>query len=169
MNLPPYPVFPTLIADDIILRHVLQKDVNDLTEITLYEGQQAQTEKEAKFMLDKIELDYLNGICIHWVIANKSDDLIMGTCGYYRGLRNGKGELGCNLKLAFRGRGFMTSAIQCAIDFGIEIMELHKIIAITTRQNLKAISVLQRLQFIQTLELDNSGMFFELGREQMRR
>jgi ribosomal-protein-alanine N-acetyltransferase len=94
--------------------------------------------------------------------VENSTGKIAGTCGYYRGFENATGELGCVLLPQFRGQGFMTMAMQLAIDFGLNNMGLQRIWAITTKQNSQAISLLERLQFIKTTEIGDDEIEYEL-------
>lgn len=155
MNLPPYQKFPELISDTIVLRNIQQDDIADLVEISFYNARPASTIEDAAEMQNKINLDYQNGSSIHWGIADKKTDQIMGTLGYYRGFENGAGELGCVLKPEFRGKGLMTAAIQLAVEFGINEMGLAKIGAVTSKENAPAIQLLERLNFIKTKDLDD--------------
>ena len=49
----------------------------------------------------------------------------------------------------------MKSAIQLAIDYGFNGIGLKRIWAITTKENLKAIKLLQWLQFIKVADLED--------------
>ncbi len=158
MNLPPYSNFPELISDTLILREILSGDIESLIEISFYDARPAVTAKDAAEMQERINLDYQNGSSIHWGIADKKTNLIMGTVGYYRGFKNGAGELGCVLKPKFQGKGFMTEAMNLAIDFGIKDMELKNIEAITSKDNQPAIQLLERLNFIKTKDLDDDEL-----------
>ena len=92
---------------------------------------------------------------------NRTTNKIMGTCGYYRGLETGTGELGCILLPMFRGQGIMTNAMKLAIDFGLNKIELNRIIAITSRKNQSAIKLLDRLNFIKVDDSLNEEIKFE--------
>ena len=147
MYLPPYPVFPTIFSERIMLREVTPADLDDILEISVYDGKPAASTAEALEMLQRIEQDYLNGETVHWGIADKVSNVMMGTCGYYRGFQAETGELGCVLRPAFRGKGIMTEAMQAAIDFGFRQIGLKQIIASTSQHNIKAVAVLERLFF----------------------
>lgn len=153
MNLPPYATFPTLISPTIILRAVQTGDLQDLMEISFYDAKPAQTVEEAAEMQDKINLDYQQGASIHWCMVDPKSHQIVGTLGYYRGLDQGVGELGCVLKPAFRGQGFMTRAMKLAIEFGLKEIGLSTIKAITSTETHGAIKLLERLGFVQTGEV----------------
>jgi ribosomal-protein-alanine N-acetyltransferase len=152
MQMPPYDIFPTLHSSRIILREITPSDLEDILEISVYDGKRASDTAAALEILQRIEQDYQNSDCVHWGIADKSSDVIMGSCGYYRGLQGGTGELGCVLRPAYKGKGFMTEAMQAAIDFGWQQMKLQHIIAITSSQNVKALALLERLHFMQVTD-----------------
>ena len=147
MNKPPYESFPSVSDEKILLRQINPAEIKDIIEISFYDAKKASTVMEALQMLEKINQDYLNGESIHWGIIDKLTKKIVGTCGYYRGFNNGVGELGCVLLPQYQGVGFMTQAMQLAINFGINDIGLKKIIAITSPQNIKAMSLFDRLGF----------------------
>ena len=162
MNLPPYIAYPSLSDEKIALRQVLVSDIQDLIAISFYDSIQAQTVEEATEMQQKIDRDYTNGNSIHWGIIDKSTNKIIGTCGYYRGFENGIGELGCVLLPQFRAQGFMTAAMRLAIDFGLNTIRLERLKAITTKQNVKAIKLLERLHFTKISDLQDDEVEYDL-------
>lgn len=161
MTLPPYETFPEIVSDSIILRQIRPVEIKDILEISFYDAKQARTEQEALDMLNKINEDYQNGTSIHWGIVDKGSHTIVGTCGYYRGLADGTGELGCILRPAFRGQGFMTAAIERAVKFGLDTIGLNRIIAITTTDNEKAVKLLARLNFKKTTDLEDKEVEYQ--------
>ncbi|GGK88257.1 GNAT family N-acetyltransferase [Rufibacter glacialis] len=162
MNLPPYHTFPTIPGDRVTLRQILPSDIKDLIEISFYDAIQATTIEQAAEMQDKINQDYLDGNSIHWGIIVNETNTISGTCGYYRGLDRGEGELGCVMLPQFRGLGLMTEAMQLAIDFGLQDIGLKRVWAITTNQNDKAIKLLERLNFIKIADLEDNEIEYEV-------
>ena len=162
MNLPPYDIFPNISADRISLRQVMLSDMNNIVEISFYDSIPAKTVDEATAILEKINNDYLDGNSIHWGIVETATNKLVGTCGFYRGLNKSEGELGCVLLPPFRGQGFMTKAMELAIDFGLNEIGLKRIWAITTKENFKAIKLLERLQFIKIADLEDDEIEFEL-------
>ncbi|MES2592206.1 MAG: GNAT family protein [Bacteroidota bacterium] len=161
MKRPPYDKFPEIISDTIVLRQVETEDIKELIEISFYDSRPALTVEDATEMQNKINLDYKNGSSIHWGIADKRTNKIVGTLGFYRGFDKGIGELGCVLKAEFRGKGFMTSAMKLATEYGLNTIGLTKITAITTKQNSNAIKLLERLRFIKTKDLQEDEIEYE--------
>lgn len=162
MLLPPYTTFPIITGDKISLREILHSDIEDILEISYYNAIQATSLEEAKLMLAKINQDYMRGNSIHWGIADNETDKIIGTCGYYRGLDKGEGELGCVLLPAYRGKAVMTEAMKMAINFGKNSIRLTRITASTAKQNTKAIKLLERLNFVQVSNGGGDEIEFEL-------
>ncbi|OOG65685.1 GNAT family N-acetyltransferase [Flavobacterium sp. A45] len=162
MKLPPYSIFPIISGDKISLREIRTDDIEDLIEISFYNAIQATTFQQATEMQTKINKDYLEGNSIHWGIADNLTNKIVGTCGYYRGLNHGDGELGCVLLPQYRGKGFMTSAMLLAIDFGISTIGLKRVWAVTNKQNEKAIKLLENLKFIKIADLGDDEIEYEL-------
>ncbi|NCD71651.1 GNAT family N-acetyltransferase [Mucilaginibacter agri] len=149
---PPYPNFPVLTSEDIILRSVTAKDAVDIMDISFYDGIPAASPEEAIQMQERINEDYQQGNTIHWGIVDAQTSKLVGTCGYYRGFANYTGELGYVLKPAFYGKGYMTRALKLAIDFGLDTIGLQKIIAVAEKGNIKSKNVLKRLGFVEKLE-----------------
>lgn len=162
MRLPPYDKFPSITDDKILLRQIQLSDINDIIEISFYDSIQATTLTQAIEMQEKINMDYINGNSIHWGIADKLTNKIVGTCGYYRGLDKGEGELGCVLLPQYQGQGYMTFAMLLAIEFGINVIGLKRIWAITTKQNEKAIKLIEKLNFTKIADLDENKVEYEL-------
>ncbi len=161
MNKTPYLIFPTINSEKLLLRQVLKTDLKSIISISFYDGQPAKTEEEAAVMQTYIDKDYENGDSIHWVIVDKNIDVIVGTCGYYRGFVGGVGELGCVLKPEYRSKGYMTAALQLVIQYGFEIMLLKKITASTTKENIKAQQLLKRLNFLEEKNIDDETLLYE--------
>ena len=162
MKLPPYDKFPSISDDTIVLRQIQFSDIKDMIEISFYDSIQATTLTQAIEMQVQINVDYSNGNSIHWGIADKLTNKIVGTCGYYRGLDKGEGELGCVLLPQYRGQGYMTFAMLLAIEFGVNVIGLKRIWAITTKQNEKAIKLIEKLNFTKIADLDENKVEYEL-------
>ncbi|GET24560.1 GNAT family N-acetyltransferase [Prolixibacter sp. NT017] len=165
MNLPPYDTFPNISGDKVSLRQILPSDIHAIIDISFYDAVKASTTEEATEMQEKIENDYQEGNSIHWGIIDNASGHIVGTCGYYRGFYGGAGELGCVLLPQFRGQGFMTAALQLAINFGIEHMKLSRIWAATATENHSARKLFERLNFKEVRDTPDGEVELELVRE----
>ena len=161
MNLPPYPIFPNIIGDEISLRQIIDSDLNALIDISYYNAVQATTFEEALHMNAIINNDYNAGNSIHWGITLNNTNTIIGTCGFYRGFDNEAGELGCVLLPQYIGKGYMNSALKMIIHFGLNHIGLKRIWANTSNQNEKAIKLLSKLHFIKTVDLNDGDIEFQ--------
>lgn len=156
------PNYPIVKGDKVILKQIALSDLDDIMEICYYDGFLPSTQIETIETLEKIYKDYLNGEGIHWGIYDSQSMQIVGTCGYYRGFKNNAGELGCILLPDYYGKGYMTQALQQAIDYGKSNLKLKRIFAITNQDNKKAIELLHRLNFIEIQNLDDNCVEFDL-------
>jgi ribosomal-protein-alanine N-acetyltransferase len=163
MHQPPYTPFPTITGEKFSLRQITDADITQLLEISFYDGILATSVPEAIAMNSKINQDYLEGKSIHWGITDNLNGKLTGTCGYYRGFEKDEGELGCVLLPQFRGQGIMTTALKLGIDFGIHTMALQRIRAVTTRQNISANRLLERLNFVKVSELKDDAIEYQLS------
>ncbi|MES2779394.1 MAG: GNAT family N-acetyltransferase [Bacteroidota bacterium] len=159
MHLPPYEPFPALNGAHVSLRQITTADIPDIIEISYYDAIQAGSVEQAISMQEKINLDYVTGNSIHWGIVSNQTNRIAGTCGYYRGFKNGEGELGCVLLSQYSGKGLMTHAMQLAIDFGFNTVGLTRIYAVTSTTNHKAIALFSRLDFKQVAIVEDDVEF----------
>lgn len=160
--LPPYDLYPTVANETVRLRPIQGSDIAEVVEISFYDARPAQSIEQALEMQGRIDEDYARGDSIHWGIEDLGTGRLVGTCGYYRGFADATGELGCVLRPAFRGRGFMTQAMGLAIAFGRAQMGLARIIAVTTRDNRPAIRLLERLHFRRVSESTDGDLTFDL-------
>lgn len=161
MALPPFSSFPNLKSYIIALRRIEEADLKDLIEISFYNGIKATSLAEAAIMQEKINRDYQYGNSIHWGIADRLTNKILGTCGYYRGLDKGEGELGCVLLPQYEGKGFMSAALLLAIGFGLQTMQLNRIWAVTNLNNTKACRLMERLNFKKVTYLKDNEVEYE--------
>ncbi|WP_300662639.1 GNAT family N-acetyltransferase [Fluviicola sp.] len=147
MKRPPFNTFPELQDERILLREAHEDEVSLLFEILTYDGRPAETLEEGRNIFSRIHQNYLDGDTVNWVIEQIETKEMVGFVGYYRGFKDGIGELGCILKAGFRGKGFMSPALRLAAKFGIEEMKLNQVIAFTKPDNEKAIILLNRNGF----------------------
>ncbi|MDF3026289.1 MAG: GCN5-related N-acetyltransferase [Fluviicola sp.] len=163
MNLPPYSIFPELRHSELLLREVKSKDIPSLLEILTYDGKKPETLEEGIAMTNRIHQNYLDGDTVNWVIEYLPTKELIGFVGYYRGFENGTGELGFILKSSFRGKGLMSPALLLAVEFGLNSMKLSRVIAITGKENSKAIALLERTGFVFMKELSEKQLEFRFN------
>ena len=140
---------PILSNERLVLKQIQLNEAKAIIEISVYDGVFAKSEAEAIHILEQINLDVAREEALHWGIFLKNTSKLAGTCGYYRGFANNSGELGYVLHPSYRGLGIMTEAVKLIVDFGLDILNLHFVIAYTDPANSASIGVLQRVGFKQ--------------------
>ncbi|MDT3428465.1 ribosomal-protein-alanine N-acetyltransferase [Paenibacillus forsythiae] len=85
---------------------------------------------------------------LRWSIELSGGEVI-GSCGYNNWQLQGafRGEVGCELSPAFRGRGYMREALALALCYGFEEMGLNRVEAQCHPANLRSGRLLASLGF----------------------
>ena len=107
---PPFAAFPVLTTPRLHLRALTEADLPQVLPIAMYQGKQAASLDEARWMQAQIDANCRAGQSIHWGIFLPDAQTLVGTAGFYRGFPDETGELGYILKPEFRGQGFMREA-----------------------------------------------------------
>ena len=138
---------PTLAGGRVTLRAIRPADVDDIVDISVYDGVAASDAAAARAMLRRIEADAARGDTVHWGICQAGSDTVVGTIGFYRGFADAQGEVGYVLRAAFRRRGLMRAALALVVAFGFGRLGLATIVARTAADNAASIGLLRRLGF----------------------
>ncbi|MEZ4713620.1 MAG: GNAT family protein [Caldilineaceae bacterium] len=145
--------FPTLETPNLRLRELTEDDAPDLLavfadeEVTrFYDLYAYETEGEALELIDFFAESFEVERSIRWGIARKTDDRIIGTCGYVW-LRRFRGEIGYELNRAFWRQGIMKEALTAIIQFGFEQLQLNRIEALVMVENAASAALLRSLGF----------------------
>jgi ribosomal-protein-alanine N-acetyltransferase len=156
---------PRLRTQRLVLRAATPADAAQLLPLSVYDGVRATDELEAALMLEKIARDQAAGASVHWAIALPDDEReIVGTCGFYRGLSDGQGEIGYLLKEQHRGHGFMTEAVRAIVGWGFAVLALDRIVAFTDYDNVRSRAVLTRVGFA-IVPSDGPHLMYRLTRD----
>lgn len=84
-----------------------------------------------------------------WGIELIEGGVLVGTCGLFAWNRAWKKcTLGYELAPEATGNGLMREALECAISWGFEHMELNRIEALVHERNSGSLSLLQKLGFV---------------------
>ncbi len=138
---------PTLWGRRVVLRALRPDDVADIVDISVYDGVTARNEAEALDLLRRIEADAARGETVHWGICLAGGDTLVGTIGFYRGFRDGTGEVGYVMRAPYRRRGLMREALALVVAHGFGPLGLATIEARTAADNAASIGLLGRLGF----------------------
>ena len=82
-------------------------------------------------------------------IALKSEPTLLGTLCLWNFSQDRKtAELGYELLPDYHGKGIMSEAVHCLLNYGFKDLNLKKIEAFTNRNNSNSINLLQKLKFV---------------------
>lgn len=148
--------FPILDAGDYILRQVTYDDTEAYFEYISDKEVQRFVPNECipKTLEEtKGEIDYLLDLfryrrSIYWGVARKSDNKLIGSCGYnYWNRDHARAEISYDLARPFWRQGITTQAVKAVMGFGFSRMELHRIEATVTPINTPSLGLLRKLKF----------------------
>ena len=123
-------------SDNSVTRHM---NINSFTDIV-------QAEQMISFLNGLSD----EGKLIRWTIINRSDGLIVGSCGYNSfSIENLRGEIGYELGREFWGQGLMTEALTVIIKYGFSTIGLNRIQALVEKGNIASQKLLAKLGFQQ--------------------
>lgn len=147
--------FPILETTQLILRRVTNDDVNEVfelrsnPEIMKYIPRPlVKTNEEALDHIALIDSKIENNEGINWAITLKGNPKLIGIIGHYRiKPEHFRAEIGYVLLPEYHGKGIITEAIKCAVDYGFNVMGLHSIEAIIDPRNSASEKALQKNGF----------------------
>jgi RimJ/RimL family protein N-acetyltransferase len=106
------------------------------------------TPAEAWEMIEENLKQVAAGSALIWGIILKETGQLIGTCVLFRiNRQNRNGELGYILNRKFWGRGFMTEALTCLLDYAFNQQDFHRVEADTDPDNSASLAVLEKLGF----------------------
>ncbi|PHQ82461.1 MAG: GNAT family N-acetyltransferase [Coxiella sp. (in: Bacteria)] len=128
-------------SDPEVARHILAKTPNSLKD--------AQSEVEYCRKL----FQYRHGL--YWSIARKSDNRMIGAVGLYMNNHHHRAEICYDLHKDYWRKGIMSKAMLVVMEYMFKYAGLHRIEAITVKENQPSISILKKLGFSFEGSLDN--------------
>lgn len=156
MILRPFSPFPVLKTKRLTLRRLESKDAQTLL---IYHSTPTETEFVDTMVYETIEqvekyiLKMNEGVdtfkWIIWAIVDRVTDQLMGTISLWN-LEDEEAlcETGYGLLSEFRGKGYMSEAIQAVESFGFEQMALETIDAYTNVLNVPSLQLLEGAGYV---------------------
>jgi ribosomal-protein-alanine N-acetyltransferase len=166
--------FPQLETERLILREILASDAEAVFrirgdyEVTKYNtGAAYERLEQAEDLIAAMAHGYEEGIELRWGITLKSNNTIIGMCGFnYWIRRDCRASIGYDLARAYWGHGIMTEAIRAIVAFGFERMGLNRIEADADGRNPASARVLEKVGFrregLQHEQFYDNGTFNDL-------
>lgn len=158
MNYDIFNAFPACHTQRLQLDELPNDQLEALAEIAAYKVPNATIE-DARALLQKTNQQYKAKEGITWGLYLEGE--LIGTCGYYRGFENDSGEIGYVMRSAFRQRGLMFEALQQLTEFGFRSMQLKRITAYTSAENIPSVRMLVKAGFTDSGQRHKELTIFE--------
>ena len=159
--------FPNLETERLLLRRV---DSNDVKEIFALRSN-PETMKYIPRPLVKTDEDALEHIAmidskidsnegINWAITLKDNPKLIGIIGHYRiKPESYRAELGYMLLPEYHGRGIVSEAVEEAVKYGFNVMNVHSLEAIIAPDNHASAKVLEKNGFVKEAHLKENEFY----------
>jgi ribosomal-protein-alanine N-acetyltransferase len=145
--------FPKLETKNLILRETHLSDASAIFAIfadervtKFHDLETATCIEQVKFLIDRRRDRFQKQEGIRWGIAQKQNDIIIGSCGY-RMENNLRGALGYELASAYWRKGIMSEALKAIINWGFERLNFNRIEAMVMLDNIASKKLLEKLTF----------------------
>lgn len=94
-------------------------------------------------------MDFDSGDHMRWGIAlPEAPDVLIGTCGFHAyDQTNHTAEIGYDLAEEYQRKGYMSEALEGIIEYGFSVLQLHRISAVVSIDNVPSEKLLEKLGF----------------------
>jgi [ribosomal protein S5]-alanine N-acetyltransferase len=148
--------FPTLTTERLLLRKIAPDDVNSIFLLRSNEivnkyiaRVPVTTMDEAQAWIAMINKRVEDGTSINWAITIKDTGEVIGLICLWKFSQDGTvAETGYEMHPGFHGKGLMTEALNTAVAYGFETLNLQLIEAYTHRENANSIRLLVKNGFV---------------------
>lgn len=116
--------------------------------------------EEARALIERRSAALRRGERIRWAVARRTDDAVIGSCGYVGWNRDARrAEIGYELHPDEQGRGLMQEALTAMLTFGFAQMQLNRVEALVVPENEPSLRLLRRLGFAEEGLLRDYGFW----------
>ncbi len=144
---------PTIETERLLLRKITLNDANDIFEygsdplVSQYTMWSTHTSiEDTKNFLRSLSKMYKKRELIDWGIVHKSEQKLIGTCGYVEwSMNHSRAQIGYALSRKYWSQGYMSEAVSAIIDFGFREMSLNKIEARCAQENIASARVMEKV------------------------
>ena len=145
--------FTRLESERLILRRFTDSNLapflayrND-PEVARYQAWESCTEREAAAMIEELESlrPGTPGEWFQFAIALKETNALVGDCALKIEQDGWQAEVGFTLSREHQGKGYASEAVSRLLDYAFGDLGLHRVVAITDRENEPSFALLERL------------------------
>ncbi len=140
--------FPVVNTPNFVLRKLRTEDLEAFLEVSYYHGKQATNVRQARETMLRIENDFFKGESIHWAIAEKKGDKLVGSCGFYHGVLRQETEVGYAVIESQRQKGIMKEVLPDMLKFCGKFLDFKTVLAVTESNNLASVALLKKSGFL---------------------
>jgi ribosomal-protein-alanine N-acetyltransferase len=159
--------FPILETERLLLRRVDNKDVNEVfsmrsnAETMKYIPRPLVTNnEEALAHIALLDSGLEKNEAINWAITFKGENKLLGIIGFYRTkFEDYRSEIGYMLLSENHGKGIASEAVERALNYGFNKMNLHSIEAIIDPRNKESERVLLKNGFVKEGHIKENTFF----------
>nr|WP_019141098.1 GNAT family protein [Noviherbaspirillum massiliense] len=150
-----HPSFPVLATPRLRLRQIRSSDAEALfaihsdAEWMKWYGVDPVTElRQADQLAELFASWFPAGTGYRWGLERLADRRLIGTCGLFRWNKSWHNcVIGYEVARDCQGQGYMREALTAVLDYGFDVMHLHRIQAETHPDNIASIGLATRLGF----------------------
>lgn len=146
--------FPELETEQLFLRKAIPGDAQSIfavfTDPAVTQFHNLSTFvciEEATGFIERQAKRFESGRGIRWGIAQKKDNILIGSCGFSWNQQGHSAEIGYELASAFWRQNIMTEALRAILKFGFDTVSLQSVIAEIMLDNIASRRLLKKLGF----------------------
>ncbi len=148
-------LFPRLETERLVLRQIVPADAEDLFHIfsdeetmRYWNCRPYTSVGQARRLIDGMAEVTRRGAGIHWSIALRDDERLIGKCGYNEWRKaHRRGDISYIVARKHWGQGIVSEALSAMLEYGFDHMNLHSVEAGVTPGNDASTRMLQKLGF----------------------
>jgi [ribosomal protein S5]-alanine N-acetyltransferase len=147
--------FPHLRTPRLHLRQILPSDAaalfaihSDVEWMRWYGVDPLTSHSQAEQLADLFSSWFRAGTGFRWGLERLQDRRLIGTCGLFRWNKSWHNcVIGYEIDRTCHGQGYMQEALVAVLDYGFDMMHLHRVQAETHPDNVASIHLATRLGF----------------------
>lgn len=157
--------FPILTTERLTLRQLSIDDQQNIfalrsdSEINKYlDREPSKTIEDAIYFISKINDNIQKNNSIYWVITlTKTKEFVGTICLFDFSSEKNSCEIGYELMTKFQNQGIMKEAIAEVIAYSFQVLQFQKIVAFTHKENQHSTKLLEKFNFLQSLETNKEN------------
>ncbi len=150
----PMTTFPELVTANLHLRELVPTDAEAVYRIYVeeevtrfYDLDTFDDIRQATELIRRQRSRFERGEGLRWGIAQRANNVIIGSVGYVFSQHNAQGGIGYDLARPYWRKGIMTEALRLVIHYGFSSLKLNRIQALVIPGNSASVGLLTKLGF----------------------